>query len=142
MKTVYVKQEEANRAWFIIDAAGKPMGRVAAKVAYMLRGKHKPCYAPHQELGDYVIVINAEKAVMTGRKAENKMYHHHTGFPGGLKSYSYNTLLAKHPVAPLETAIRGMLPKGPLGRKMYLNAKVYAGDQHPHAAQKPVAIEL
>jgi len=142
MKTVFVTPATAERKWYIIDAAGKPLGRVAAKVASILRGKNKPTYTPSQETGDYVIVINADKVVLTGRKRQNKMYYHHTGFPGGLKDYTYEELLGRNPVAPLEIAIRGMLPKGPLGRKLFKNAKVYAGASHPHAAQMPTAIEL
>lgn len=142
MKTVFVTPATAERKWYIIDAAGKPLGRVAARVASILRGKNKPTYTPSQETGDYVIVINADKVVLTGRKRQNKMYYHHTGFPGGLKDYTYEELLGRNPVAPLEIAIRGMLPKGPLGRKLFKNAKVYAGASHPHAAQMPTAIEL
>ncbi len=142
MKTLFVKEHEAPRAWFVIDAADKSVGRVAAKAAYMLRGKHKPTYAPHQETGDYVVIINAEKALMTGAKATDKMYHHHTGFPGGLRSVSYEKLLQRHPGDPILLAIKGMLPKGPLGRKLLTNVKVYAGDTHPHAAQNPQAVEV
>ncbi len=142
MKTVFVTPATAERTWYIIDAAGKPLGRVAAKVASILRGKNKPTYTPSQETGDYVIVINADKVALTGRKRQNKMYYHHTGFPGGLKDYTYEELLGRNPVAPLEIAIRGMLPKGPLGRKLFRNVKVYAGESHPHTAQMPTAIEL
>ena len=126
----------------MIDATDKPVGRVAAKAAYMLRGKHKVTYAPHQETGDYVVIINAEKALMSGNKAEDKMYYHHTGFPGGLRSVNYTKLLQRHPADPILLAIKGMLPKGPLGRKLLTNVKVYAGDTHPHAAQNPQAVEV
>jgi len=142
MKTVFVTPEMADRSWYVIDAAGKPLGRVAAKVASMLRGKHKPTYTPSQETGDFIVVVNADKVAISGRKRQNKVYYHHTGFPGGMKDHSFDELIGRNPVKPLEIAVRGMLPKGPLGRKLYLNAKIYAGPSHPHAAQKPVAIEL
>ncbi|MGP1594882.1 MAG: 50S ribosomal protein L13 [Treponema sp.] len=142
MKTIFYKEYEAPRSWYIIDAAGKPLGRVAAKVAAMARGKHKPFYAPHQEIGDYIIIINAEKVAVTGNKAKDKMYYHHTGFVGGLKSVNFNTLIGKKPTDPLYFAVRGMLPKGPLGRKLLKNVKIYAGIEHPHSAQNPVAIDL
>ena len=118
------------------------MGRIAAKVASMLRGKNKAIFAPHHELGDYVVIINADKVAITGRKAQQKLYYRHSGYVGGLKSDTYEKLAARHPTAPLELAIKGMLPKGPLGRKMAKNAKIYAGAQHPHAAQNPTAIDL
>ncbi|HBE46620.1 MAG: 50S ribosomal protein L13 [Spirochaetota bacterium] len=142
MKTVFVTAATAERKWYIIDAAGKPLGRVAVKVASILRGKNKPTFTPSQETGDYVIVINADKVAVTGRKRQNKMYYHHTGFPGGLKDYSFDELIDRNPVSPMEIAIRGMLPKGPLGRKLFKNVKVYAGPNHPHAAQMPIAIDL
>jgi len=142
MKTVFVKPALAERKWFVIDAEGKVMGRLAAKVASMVRGKNKAIYAPHHELGDYVVVINADKVVVTGRKAQQKLYYRHSGYVGGLKSNTFEKLIARHPTAPLENAIKGMLPKGPLGRKMAKNAKIYAGAQHPHAAQNPTAIDL
>jgi large subunit ribosomal protein L13 len=141
MKTVFVKPALAERKWYVIDAEGKVMGRVAAKVASMVRGKTKVIFAPHQEIGDYVVVINADKAVVTGRKAQQKLYYRHSGYVGGLKTDTYAKLAARHPTAPLEHAIKGMLPKGPLGRKMAKNAKIYAGAQHPHAAQNPTAID-
>ena len=142
MKTVFVTAATAERKWYIIDAAGKPLGRVAAKVASMLRGKNKPTFTPSQETGDYVILINADKVVVTGRKRQNKMYYYHTGFPGGLKDFNFNELIGRNPVSPLEIAIRGMLPKGPLGRKLFNNVKVYAGPDHPHVAQMPIVIDL
>ncbi|MCA1951001.1 50S ribosomal protein L13 [Gracilinema caldarium] len=142
MKTVFVKPAEAERKWYVIDAEGKVLGRVAAKVASILRGKEKAIYAPHQEVGDYVVVINADKIVVTGRKATQKMYYRHTGYVGGMKSTNFESLIAKHPADPLELAIKGMLPKGPLGRKLFKNVKVYAGANHPHAAQNPQVIEL
>lgn len=142
MKTLFVKEQEAPRAWYVIDATDKSLGRIAVKAADMLRGKHKVTYSPHQEIGDYVVIINAEKALITGNKAKDKMYHHHTGFIGGLRSVNYTTLLAKHPEDPLLLAIKGMLPKGRLGRKLLTNVKVYAGDTHPHAAQNPQLVEV
>jgi large subunit ribosomal protein L13 len=144
MKTLFVTPESefAKRSWYVIDAEGKSLGRVAVKAATMLRGKNKPTYEPSQETGDFVVIINAEKVNVTGRKRQNKQYHHHTGFPGGLKTFTFERLIGRDPIAPLEIAIRGMLPKGPLGRKLYKNAKIYAGPNHPHAAQAPVAIDI
>ena len=142
MKTIFYKEREIPLSWYVIDAAGKPLGRVAAKVAAMARGKHKALYAPHQESGDYIIVINADKVAVTGNKDKDKMYHHHTGFPGGLKSVNFNTLIGKKPTEPLYIAVKGMLPKGSLGRKLLKNVKIYAGSEHPHAAQNPVAVAL
>ena len=141
MKTVFVKPASVERKWYIIDAEGKIMGRLAAKVASMVRGKTKALFTPNQELGDYVVVINADKAVFSGRKAEQKLYYRHSGYIGGLKTDTYDKLAARHPTAPLEYAIKGMLPKGPLGRKLAKNVKIYAGTQHPHAAQNPTAID-
>jgi len=141
MKTVFAKPSSVERKWYIIDAEGKVLGRVAAKVAAILRGKNKAIFVPHQEIGDYVVVINADKIVVTGRKAQQKTYYRHSGYVGGLKSTSFEKLIDKHPTMPLETAIKGMLPKGPLGRKMAKNAKIYAGACHPHGAQNPAALE-
>jgi large subunit ribosomal protein L13 len=142
MKTIFLKPHEATRAWFVIDATDIPVGRIAAKAAYMLRGKHKVTYAPHQEFGDYIVIINAEKAVMTGNKPEGKIYYHHTGFVGHLQAVTYNKLLARHPEDPITFAIKGMLPKGSLGRKLLTNVKVYAGATHPHTAQNPQVVEV
>jgi len=142
MKTAFVKPAEAPRSWFIIDAQGQRLGRVAVKVATLLRGKHKAIFTGHQEIGDYVVVVNAAKIEISGRKRADKVYYRHTGFPGGLKETTFEKLIERHPTDPLEIAIRGMLPKGPLGRKLALNCKVYAGSEHPHAAQQPVAIEV
>jgi large subunit ribosomal protein L13 len=142
MKTVFVTPETATRSWYVIDAEGKPLGRVAAKVASMLRGKNKPTYEPSQETGDFVVIVNAEKIAVTGRKRQDKMYYHHTGFPGGLKDFTFSALLGRHGTAPLEIAVKGMLPKGPLGRKLLKNAKFYVGPNHPHAAQMPTSIDL
>ena len=142
MKTTFVKPASVERKWFVIDADGKIMGRVAAKVASIVRGKTKAIYAPHQEMGDYVVIINAEKIAVSGRKTQQKMYYHHSGYPGGLKANNFEKVIARHPTQPLENAIKGMLPKGPLGRKLAKNAKIYAGAEHPHAAQNPTVIEI
>jgi large subunit ribosomal protein L13 len=142
MKTVFVKPAAVERKWFVIDAEGKVLGRVAAKVASIIRGNNKAIYAPHQEMGDFVVVVNADKIVVTGRKVQQKLYYRHSGYPGGLKTHTYEKLAERHPTQPLENAIKGMLPKGPLGRKLAKNAKVYAGTAHPHGAQNPVAIEV
>ena len=142
MKTLFITAETAQRSWYVLDAEGKPLGRVAAKVASMLRGKNKPTYTPSQETGDFVVVINADKVAVTGRKRSDKMYYHHTGFPGGLKDVTFRKLIERHPTQPLELAVHGMLPKGPLGRKLAKNVKFYSGPNHPHAAQMPTLIEL
>jgi len=141
MNTVFVKPAKVERKWFLIDAEGKVLGRVAARVASILRGKEKAVFVPHQEVGDYVVVINAKKIAITGRKAEQKEYHRHTGYAGGLKTVNFKKLIEKHPCSPLELAIKGMLPKGPLGRKLLKNVKVYSGAEHPHAAQKLEKLE-
>lgn len=142
MKTVYVKPAAAERKWFVIDAQDKVLGRVATKIASVVRGKEKAIFAPHHELGDYVVVINADKIAVTGDKRRQKMYYRHTGFVGGLKAHNFEETIARHPTMPLELAVKGMLPKGPLGRKLLKNVKIYAGAEHPHAAQNPQAIEL
>jgi large subunit ribosomal protein L13 len=137
LKTIWIKPAQAERKWFVLDAAGLPLGRVASRAAAIVRGKEKIIFAPHHELGDFVIIINADKVVISGRKATQKIYYHHTGYVGGLKSITFDKLIVKHPTSPLELAIKGMLPKGPLGRKLAKNVKIYAGPQHPHAAQIP-----
>lgn len=142
MNTIFVKPRDVERKWYIIDASGKSLGRVAAKVAYVLRGKHKPIYTPHQEIGDYVIVVNAEKVGVTGRKRQNKLYYRHSGYLGGMKVESFEKVISRKPTFPLEKAIRGMLPGNRLGRKLFKNVKVYAGETHPHAAQKPEVMDL
>ncbi len=142
MKTIFIKEKDAERRWYVIDAAGKSVGRVAAKAAFILRGKHKVSFAPNQECGDYVIVVNAEKAVMTGAKTDDKMYYHHSGYPGGLRAMNYKTLLQRHPDAPIRLAVKGMLPKGRLGRRLLNNVKIYGGAEHPHAAQNPAPMEI
>lgn len=142
MKTLFVKPALVARSWFVIDAQGQRLGRVAAKAAILVRGKHKACYTPHQEIGDYVVIVNADKIEVTGNKFNDKLYYRHPGYAGGLKKNTFASLIERHPADPLEIAIRGMLPKGPLGRKLALNVKVYSGPNHPHAAQAPVAIEV
>ncbi|MDR1445485.1 MAG: 50S ribosomal protein L13 [Treponema sp.] len=142
MDKVFVKPAEVERKWFVIDAQGKILGRVAARAASIVRGKEKAVFTPHQEVGDYVVVINADKIRVTGRKVQQKTYYHHTGYVGGLKSVTYEALIKGHPTFPLENAVKGMLPKGPLGRKLFKNVKIYAGSEHPHAAQNPATIEL
>ena len=140
--TVFAKLNKLERKWFVIDAEGKVLGRVAARAASIVRGKEKAIFAPHQEMGDFVVIINADKAALTGRKPVQKLYYRHTGYVGGLKTINYEKLAARHPTSPMENAVKGMLPKGPLGRKLLKNVKVYAGPKHPHAAQNPQLINL
>ena len=142
MNTIFVKPREVERKWYVIDADGKSLGRVAAKVAYLLRGKHKPIYTPHQEIGDFVIVLNAGKVRVTGRKRQQKLYYNHSGYLGGMKVENFDKLIQRKPTYPLERAIKGMLPGNRLGRKLFKNVKVYAGDKHPHMAQKPEAMDI
>ncbi len=142
MKTISARSETVKRDWYIIDAEGKTLGRMAAEIAHRLRGKHKPEYTPHVDTGDYIVVINAEKVRVTGKKATDKMYHRHTGYPGGLKSISFGDLIQKAPERPIQSAVKGMLPKGPLGRVMFQKMKVYAGASHPHEAQQPQVLSL
>ncbi len=130
------------REWLLVNAEGKTLGRLASEIAQVLRGKHKPIYSPHLDCGDFVIVVNAEKVQVTGRKLDQKMYYRHTGYPGGIKSISLRNQLQKHPERVLQAAVRGMLPKNRLGRKMLKKLKVYAGDSHPHQAQQPKVLEL
>jgi large subunit ribosomal protein L13 len=137
MKTEFPSKSEIQRSWFVIDASGIALGRVASQAAKILMGKHKPVYTPFLDCGDHVIVVNAEKAVLTGKKEEQKIYRRHSGYPGGLKEITAGDLRKKRPVRMVEEAIWGMLPKTKLGRQMYRKLKVYAGDRHPHAAQKP-----
>ena len=142
MKTFSAKAHEVRRDWFVVDAADKTLGRLASEIAMRLRGKHKPVYTPHVDTGDYIVVVNADKIRVSGRKASDKMYHHHTGYIGNLKSISFEKLQAKAPGRVLELAVKGMLPKNPLGRAMYRKLKVYAGPEHQHAAQQPKALEI
>ena len=141
MKTFLAKPHEVKRDWYIIDAADKVLGRLAVEIARRLRGKHKPEFTPHVDTGDYIVVINAEKVRVTGRKAEQKMYYRHSQYPGSLKTTSFTKLQKKFPTRIIEKAVKGMLPKGPLGSAMYRKLKVYAGEQHPHAAQQPQALQ-
>ncbi len=128
---------EASRAWFVVDATGKPLGRLASAVASVLRGKHKPTYTPHEDAGDFVIVVNADKVKLTGAKLDKKFYYRHSGIPGGFRAESARHVMEKKPTFPVEKAVRGMLPKNVLGRQMFTKLKVYATPDHPHAAQKP-----
>jgi large subunit ribosomal protein L13 len=142
MKTFSAKGHEVKRDWFVVDASDKVLGRLATEIARRLRGKHKAEYTPHVDTGDYIIVTNAEKVTVTGRKFKNKMYHHHTGYIGGIKSVSFEKLQSKNPVKIIELAVKGMLPKNPLGREMYRKMKVYVGSEHPHTAQQPKQLEI
>ena len=142
MKTFSAKGHEVKRDWLVVDASDKVLGRLATEIARRLRGKHKAEYTPHVDTGDYIIVTNAEKVTVTGRKFKNKMYHHHTGFIGGIKSVTFEKLQAKNPVKIIELAVKGMLPKNPLGREMYRKLKVYVGSEHPHTAQQPKQLEI
>ncbi|MDQ7074080.1 MAG: 50S ribosomal protein L13 [Gammaproteobacteria bacterium] len=142
MKTFSAKPAEVKRDWFVVDAAGKTLGRLASEVALRLRGKHKPEYTPHVDTGDYIVVINASQIRVTGNKMKDKMYHHHTGYIGSLKSISFEKLLAKAPERIIEFAVKGMLPKNSLGRTMYRKLKVYGGSEHNHAAQQPQVLDL
>jgi large subunit ribosomal protein L13 len=142
MKTFVAKPESVKRDWFVVDAADKTLGRLATEIATRLRGKHKPEYTPHVDTGDYIVVVNAEKVVVTGAKTTDKMYYSHSGFPGGIKSISFDKLQAKKPEMIIESAVKGMLPRGPLGRAMFRKLKVYAGPEHNHSAQQPQTLEL
>ena len=142
MKTYIAKAESVVNDWFVVDAAGKTLGRLSAEIATRLRGKHKPEYTPHVDTGDYIVVINAEQVRVTGRKTTDKIYYSHTGYVGGIKSISFRKLIEKAPIRPIEIAVKGMLPKGPLGRAMFKKLKVYAGNEHPHAAQQPKELNI
>ena len=142
MKTFTAKNETVKRDWYIVDAAGQTLGRLATEIASRLRGKHKPEYTPHVDTGDYIVVINAEQVRVTGKKTSDKIYYSHTGFPGGIKEISFEKLIEKAPERVLEAAVKGMLPRNPLGRDMYRKLKVYAGTNHPHAAQQPQELKI
>ena len=142
MSTFMANPETVSRKWYVVDANGKTLGRLATEVASVLRGKNKPEFTPHVDTGDYVIVINAEKVTVTGKKLDNKVYAHHSGFIGGLKSVTLREMLADKPTLVIEKAVRGMLPKGTLGNAMYKKLHVYAGPEHPHAAQQPEVLEI
>jgi large subunit ribosomal protein L13 len=142
VRTFTEKKEGIERQWYVVDAEGQTLGRLASRIAPILKGKHKPTYSPHLDCGDFVIIVNAEKVRVTGQKLDQKLYYHHSGYPGGLKSISLRDQLGRHPERVLESAVRGMLPKNKLGRRMIKKLKVYAGDTHPHQAQQPKPLEL
>ncbi len=142
MKTFSAKPLEVKRDWYVVDATDKVVGRLATEIARRLRGKHKPEYTPHVDTGDYIIVINADKLAMTANKVEGKKYYRHTGYPGGIYETTFRVMQEKHPGRPLEIAVKGMLPKGPLGYAMYKKLYVYAGSEHPHSAQQPKQLEI
>ena len=142
MKTVSAKPAEVRRDWFVVDATGKTLGRLATEIAHRLRGKHKPIYTPHVDTGDYIVVVNASKVRVTGNKMQDKMYYHHTGYIGNMKSINLQDLLDTAPERAIEIAVKGMLPKNPLGRAMFKKLKVYAGSEHNHQAQQPQALEI
>lgn len=141
-KTFVTKPAEIERSWYVVDAEGRTLGRLASKIATILRGKHKPIYSPSVDCGDFVIVINAEKITVTGRKMEQKIYYHHSMYPGGLSEITLKDQLQKHPDRVIKSAVKGMLPKNILGRQMLRKMKVYVGKEHPHSAQAPTALEL
>ena len=142
MRTYSAKPHEVNREWYVVDASGQTLGRLATRIATILKGKHKPIYTPHDDCGDFVVVINADKIQVTGRKMEHKFYYSHSGYPGGLKQISLRDQLDKHPDRVIQSAVRGMLPKNRLGRQMIKKLKVYASPDHPHQAQQPKVMEL
>ncbi|TNV19926.1 50S ribosomal protein L13 [Buttiauxella sp. B2] len=142
MKTFTAKPETVQRDWFVVDADGKTLGRLATELASRLRGKHKAEYTPHVDTGDYIIVLNAEKIAVTGNKRTDKVYYRHTGYVGGIKQATFEEMIARHPERVIEIAVKGMLPKGPLGRAMFRKLKVYAGTEHNHAAQQPQVLDI
>jgi large subunit ribosomal protein L13 len=142
MKTFNAKAEEVQRDWFVVDADEKTLGRLASEIAHRLRGKHKAEFTPQVDTGDYIVVVNAEKVKVSGAKTTDKMYHRHTGYPGGLKSMSFEKLIEKAPERVLQLAVKGMLPRNPLGRAMFKKLKVYAGPEHPHTAQQPQSLNI
>jgi len=142
MKTFVAKPHEVQREWFVVDAKDKVLGRVASEVARRLRGKHKPEYTPHVDTGDYIIIINAAEVAVTGNKARDKRYYRHTGYPGGIRETTFERMQQRYPGRALEKAVKGMLPKGPLGYAMAKKLKIYAGSEHPHAAQQPKMLEI
>ena len=142
MKTYSANPDAVKRDWYVVDAEGKTLGRLASEIAHRLRGKHKAEYTPHVDTGDYIVVVNCEKVAVTGKKSTDKMYHHHTGYPGGLKSFSFEKLIERAPERVLQRAVKGMLPRNPLGRAMFKKLKVYAGESHPHTAQQPQELKI
>jgi large subunit ribosomal protein L13 len=141
-KTYSPKADEIDRKWYVVDASGETLGRLASRIAHVLRGKHKPTFTPHLDMGDHVIVVNAEKVAVTGRKEERKVYYRHTGYPGGLRTTTYREMMEKHPERVIRKAVRGMLPRNVLGRQTMKKLRVYAGPEHRHAAQKPEELAL
>jgi len=142
MKTFSAKPHDVEQKWYVVDASGKTLGRMATGIAARLRGKHKPEFTPHVDTGDFIVVVNAAKVRVTGNKAKDKLYHHHTGHPGGIRSISFEKLIERSPERAIELAVKGMLPKNPLGRAMARKLRVYPGAEHPHAAQQPQALEI
>lgn len=142
MKTVSTRPQDVDRAWYVVDAEDKTLGRIATEIAHRLRGKHKPEYTPHVDTGDYIVVVNADKVRVTGNKFEGKKYYRHSGYPGGIKEMNFKDMQARHPERIIEKAVKGMLPRNPLGRAMFKKLKVYAGGEHPHTAQQPQPLEL
>lgn len=142
MKTFSAKPDSVQRDWYVVDATGKTLGRLASEIATRLRGKHKPEYTPHVDTGDYIVVVNAEKVHVTGNKASDKIYYRHSGFPGGLKTTNFQMLIEKQPQRAIELAVKGMMPRNPLGRAMLGKLKVYAGSEHPHSAQQPQVLDI
>jgi large subunit ribosomal protein L13 len=142
MKTYQAKKEEVDHQWYLVNAEGKILGRLATELAKILRGKNKPIFSPHVDTGDFVVVVNAEKVALTGKKLKDKIYYHHSGYPGGIKSITAEKLLAKKPTEVLRIAVKGMLPKNSLGRQMLQKLKIYSGPEHPHEAQKPVSLGI
>jgi large subunit ribosomal protein L13 len=142
MNRTHSAKSPQERKWYVVDAAGKPVGRIATRIAEILRGKHKPVFTPHVDMGDFVVVVNAEKVALTGRKLDQKMYRRHSGYPGGLTEHSARWVLEQHPERVIESAVRGMLPKNRLSRQVLRKLKVYAGGDHPHEAQKPEVLEI
>ncbi len=142
MKTFSAKSAEVKRDWYVVDANDKVLGRLASEIARRLRGKHKPEYTPHVDTGDYIVVVNAEKVAVTGNKYNDKMYHHHTGYPGGIKSVNFRAMIETHPTRVIEKAVKGMLPRNKLGRAMLSKLKIYVGEEHNHHAQQPKTLEI
>ena len=142
MKTISAKKETATHGWYLVDATDKTLGRLSTEIANRLRGKHKPEFTPHVDTGDYIVVVNAEKIRVTGNKTNDKMYHHHTGYPGGIKSISFGKMIDKAPERALEKAVKGMMPKNKLSTAMLSKLKVYAGNEHPHSAQQPTPLDI
>ncbi len=142
MKTISAKKESVTRDWYVVDAADKTLGRLSTEIANRLRGKHKPEFTPHVDTGDYIVVVNAEKVKVTGNKSTDKLYHHHTGYPGGIKSITFDKLIDKAPERIIEKAVKGMMPKNKLSKAMMGKLKIYAGSEHPHAAQQPTPLDI